>query len=269
MDFKDIIVKKIHVPTSTILTLPIDVIENKSKLISILENDYIQYNPNTEAILINGKNIDYNNYTGNDIKKSILIIPRNDYYNSNSKYKVKSQYDEPYNTVSNQCSWISKEFIENKNKLIESIKENNIQKLHEIYNLCMINGTKNRQNFGNLSEGENIDQIGLTNIIESTIYGNPSILQMLPKDIVDKIVKPHIKSIYYNVFFEKMKNLSNEQFVLINRDGQTFAFLKINNQFYIFDSHIREIKICNFQELTKYILENNEDGFFYILFSIS
>jgi hypothetical protein len=95
-----------------------------------------------------------------------------------------------------------------------------------------------------------------------------SILQILPKDVSEKIIKPNIKSVSYNSFVDKINNFTNGQSALINRDGQTFVFIKINNYYYIFDSHIREIKICNIQELNNYILENNNDGFFYSLFSI-
>ena len=113
MEFKDIIIKKLHTPRTSLVNLPCDILSDKNKLLNILEKDYIKFNPATETILINNKDINENDFTENDIRKSVLIVPK--FWN----IKIKSQYDEPYNTVSNQCSWVSKEFIANKDKTIE------------------------------------------------------------------------------------------------------------------------------------------------------
>lgn len=262
MYFNDIIVTKFHIPKSSILDLPREVLYDKNKLMSILENNYIGFDPARENIMINSKAIYNSNYTEEDLRRSILIVPK--FMGIN----IKSQYDEPYNRISNQCSWISKEFVNNKNNIINCIRENNINGLKNIYDECMINGTNNRTNFGLLTEGENIEQIGINNLIESTTYGDPIILQNLPNEIVSKIVKPNINMINYSLFSDKVKNLNEGSMMLINRDGQTFVFLKLYNSYYVFDSHIREIKICNLEEMYNYILENNKDGFFYILFSV-
>jgi hypothetical protein len=182
---------------------------------------------------------------------------------------IPSQYDEPYNNTSNQCSWFSFEILKFKNEIIDCITNLNIVQLKNIYINALENGTNNRKNLGILPQGENIDEIksNLNISLKSAIYGDPFILEMF-SDIKNMIVKPHIKLYPYLDFLQEIGNLNENTMVLINRDGQSFVFLKYNNIFFIFDSHKRKIQLVNKQKLIDYILENNPTGFFYILWSI-
>jgi hypothetical protein len=112
---------------------------------------------------------------------------------------------------------------------------------------------------------DNSDDENIKNKLKSAIYGNSSILSVLESNVVKMIIKPDVKTFEYSYFLNEIDELKNKEMIILNRDGQTFVFLKFNDKFYIFDSHIRNIFSKNKTELIDYILEDNHDGFFYIL----
>jgi len=264
---KDVIVKNIAKTTSSILNIPFEEKFNANQLINLLINDYIKFNPEKEILFINGKTIDDSSINENDLRTSIYIFPQINITASSLLANVPSQYDQPFNIVTNQCSWISKEFLKNKDTFYKLISDNDKEKMHQLYIECMEKGTHERQFYGNLIQGENIDEIGLSNEIKSSVYGNSLILNMLDPEIVKMIVKPNIQKFNYNYFLSEIKNLDNNRSIIINRDGETFVFFKINNKYHIFDSHKRNIFEYDFNKLIDYILKNTKNGFFYILWS--
>ena len=74
---KDIIIKNITNSTSSIVDLPYVDNFDRIKLINILQNDYIKFNPDKETIIINGKNIDDTSINDIDLRKSVYIFSKN------------------------------------------------------------------------------------------------------------------------------------------------------------------------------------------------
>jgi len=182
-------------------------------------------------------------------------------------YKVihtkKSQYDNPYNYVTNQCSWISLDLCNQLN--------NNKDSIEKIYLNCLESGSKKREKMlkkNNKVEGENIDELNLNINIKKTIYGNKYHLnQLVILGLSNLILKEHIKEYNINELLNDIKNLNNNS-IIINRDGKTFVIHKRNNEYIIFDSHYRYIGFFSFENIFNYIIENNFDGFFIILWAI-
>lgn len=219
---------------------------SKKELIDVLTNSYVKFNKNTDYYIIKD-NIVY-------IFKKYISIP--------------SQYDTPYNITSNQCSWISKEFLLNKEKIITAL-DNDFNKLKDIYIDCMQNGTNKRIKNFSLIQGENIDEINLDVKLFSTSNVNMSIINnFLGTDVFNMIYKQHIDFISFDVFLNNIKNLENNKMIIINRDGQSFVALKYDDYYIIFDSHIREIKFLNYDQFLMYLYENNPNGLFYFIYGI-
>lgn len=267
---KNVIVKKMHVPASSLVNFDFDSSINYEEIKKTLENDWIRFDPRREIITCKGKKI--NNVT--NITESIL----NDGLIICLKYMpaelpVSSQYDDQFNDISNQCTWVSQQFLYKKKEILNCIHECDWHTLKKLHNECLKTGTHNRKTFGTRVQGENIDEIEFdANInmqLKSTIYGSSDILSTLGKNIVDMIIKPDIKIESYSYFIDEIKNMKDENMMMLNRDGQTFSFLKINDKFVIFDSHITSIKSLCYDDLIRYILEYNDDGFFYIIWFIS
>ncbi len=261
---KQIIIKKLSNSSSCIEDFYFpdntfdDTILDTNYIISVLEKSYVKFNKLTETYFsINGKR---ENITLNDLKSGLVIIIK--------ILNVKSQYDNPYNCISNQCSWISKEFVLNKVAIINAIENNNHNLLLQIYNNCMLNGTNNRIQHNSKVEGENIDEINLNVELKTTIYGDMTMLYLFGQEIINKIYKPSLEINDYNNFLNEIKNMQNNNMMILNRDGQSFCFLKMNDTYIVLDSHIRNIHFYNFNQLVNYILENNPDGFFYIIYGI-
>jgi hypothetical protein len=252
------------------------------ELEKLLSDNWIKYDPVHEFIACK------NTILSEEIEKEItdsllnvgLVIYKKSAYKLLSTYcTVKAQYDEPYNKTSNQCSWVAAEIVKRKDEIIQIIKSNNKEKLIDIYKTCLDNGTNNRIKYGNKIEGENIDDLIINNNLNSTelkttelktiIYGNQNILNSFDPTVLNMIIKSNFKNIPYNQFIEEIKLIPNDKLVIINRDGQTFVFIKINNFYYVLDSHIRNIYKFDFLNfIEKIILEDNLDGFFYILYGI-
>jgi hypothetical protein len=264
---KDIIIKNITNSTSSIVDLPYVNNFDRIKLINILQNDYIKFNPDKETIIINGKNIDDTSINDIDLRKSVYIFSKK----NSTTFEVndlKSQYDSPYNIITNQCSWVSNEFLNTKDIIYKYIINNDINNIKNIYNICMHLGTNKRKQYGKLIQGENIDELNLDSEIKSTVYGNSMLLNFIDSDVVKMIVKPNIKKFSYDYFLNEIQSLINNKSIIINRDGETFVFHKVNDKYYVFDSHKRNIYEYDFNKLINYILKNNKDGFFYILWSV-
>jgi hypothetical protein len=272
----DIIIKRVQNGTSGIINFNFKNENNiYNYIVRNLENDnYFHFDSNNEFLVAGKsilKNLENNQITENLLKNGIYIYPNSAYYMvskySNKICEVPSQYDEPYNSCSNQCTWISLEFSKNKNNIISAISNNNIEELKTVYINCLQKGTECRKEFGKILQGENLDEIdeNIKNKLKSAIYGNSSILSVLESNVVKMIIKPDVKTFEYSYFLNEIDELKNKEMMILNRDGQTFVFLKFNDKFYIFDSHIRNIFSKNKTELIDYILEDNHDGFFYIL----
>ena len=106
---KDIIVKSLCETKSNMMNFVFQ--SNKITIEEIeknLENSYMKYDKTTHSLII-GSAITNQEITETDLRRIVLIIPKN-----LKKISVKSQYDEPYNRITNQCSWIAKQFIINK-----------------------------------------------------------------------------------------------------------------------------------------------------------
>lgn len=266
----DVIVKRVSMGISGIIDIEINSENIYDSIEHILQNKYFNFDPSNEFITVNHKilkNIKNSDITEKILRSGLEIYSNTAKYLFNTVCKVPSQYDEFFNETSNQCSWISLEFIKNRQKLIDTIKINDIDELKNIYTKCMIVGSDLRKQNGKLIQGENIDDLINNSQIKSTIYGNSTLLTILDKSVIDMIVKPKITMLSNSLFISDIKELENEQMIIINRDGQTFVFLKLCEQYYIFDSHIRNIYCYDYEDLINYILENNQDGFFYILWS--
>lgn len=237
-----------------------DTILDTNYIDSILEKSYVKFNKLTETYFSMNNKHKNQHITLKDLRIGLVIIPK--------IFSVKSQYDEPYNNISNQCSWVAKEFVMNKNIIIDAIEKNDNELLLNIYNNCMVVGTNNRIVFNSKVEGENIDEINLNVELNTTIYGNMEMLLYLEQELINKIYKPTLKIYNYNTFLNQIKDMQNHDMMILNRDGQSFCFLKINNMYVILDSHIRNIHFYNYDVLINYILENNLDGFFYIIYGV-
>lgn len=230
-------------------------------------SDYIRMDNNyTEKDLIDKMTksfVKFNNITEYYIKRDNVV------YIFIKNIIVPSQYDTPYNITSNQCSWISKEFLLNKKNIIE-ILNTNIYKLKDLYIKCMEKGTNERIKNFSLIQGENIDEINLSenNIkLYSTSNVNINIIRdMLGDEILNMIYKPNIDFVSYELFLNNIKNMENNKMLIINRDGQSFTSLKYDDYYIIFDSHIREIKFLNYDQFIMYLCENNPSGYFYFIY---
>jgi hypothetical protein len=266
----DVIVKNIRLGTSGLITVyPTTTIETIKQS---LKNDYLQFDE-TNDILISGTTllnlIDQSDFFDRIYKTGITIWTKSSLKMFNVIASVPSQYDPPFNQVSNQCSWISSKVIECSKTLVEFIKFREMKKMVELYMDCMRSGTKSRETNGRLVQGENIDEIDKTYKLKKTIYGSSDLLTFLPSDVIDMIEKPSIPSYPYTSFIKEIQNMEIGQGIIINRDGKTFVIVKtFCGNFCIFDSHIRNILFYPFELVENYILENNPDGFFYIIWSV-
>jgi hypothetical protein len=226
-------------------TIRIDSEYSENELIKKMEESYVKFNKKTDYYLKNNN--------------TIFILKK--------MFNVKSQYDEPYNNIENQCSWISKEFIKCKDEFIDSIN-NNFKSIKSIYEKCLINGTKERELNFKLIQGENIDEVNINDIeFKSTSNIDINIIQsILGEDIFKLIYKENIPYTKFENFLNEIKNLENNKMVIVNRDGQSFVSLKYKDEYIIFDSHIREIKFLNYNEFIMYLYENNMNGLFYFIY---
>lgn len=240
-------------------------------LLNQLKNNYIKYDENKEFVTILHTNeIIYNNdemISLDKLKNGILILTKNMMQNYMVYHKVKSQYDEPYNRKSNQCTWVTSQFLENKRDIIDAIQNNDHNALSVVYDRCLENGTTNRERYGTRTEGENIDMLPNFRNIKKTIYGDVSVLSILGADVASLVVKNNIPYVNVDVFFNTIRQLNNNQIIAINRDGQTFGIVRVDDLYYVLDSHKRSIFRYDFDKVYDYVIEGNQNGFFYILFS--
>jgi hypothetical protein len=262
---KDIIVKRLTGTASDLIPfMPDEALNDQSALVECLKGCYVRFTPLTETVMIGHK--DYLSFAENEcteakMRSSVVIVPK--------PLALTSQYDPPYNTVCNQCSWVSKAFVDRKQEFLSILRGvGDRDAFSRLYNDCMATGTANREAFGKLVEGENIDQIGLETPILSTTYGNDAILESLPESVKNMIVKPLIPQLPYETFCDAMKNLEDDTMVILNRDGQSFVVAKVQRMYYILDSHQRHLQVNDFHHLLNFIIEYQPDGFFYILWSI-
>jgi len=255
----DVMVKRLDRPIKSFYRMNID-----DNIEDILERGYVPFSKTSDYFLVGNKIPDKDFITEQDLQKGIVIIPR-----KNIHQKVPSQYDIPYNKITNQCSWVSKNFVENKDKIYQCVQENNMEKLSEIYLKCLTKGTEERQDKGKLPQGENLDELDTKYHLKNCIYGNPIILQFLDPSIISMIVKPNTKDTLWKDFIESIHKMKNGTMMILNRDGQTFCFQKISfYEYLILDSHRREFFTVTFKELKSYILQNNDDGYYYILYDL-
>lgn len=263
---KDIIVKSLCETKSDMINFVFQ--SNKITIEEIemnLEKSYMKYNKTTQSLIIgstNNQEIYKKEITEKDLRHLILIIPK--------KINVKSQYDEPYNRITNQCSWIAKQFIMNKEKLIKVIDSGSENNIINLYTQILEDGTRDRKQNFKFPHGENIDEVNLDSIInlKTTIYGDISSLYMIDESIINLIYKPNIALEDYSSFISEIKNMKQNQMMIINRDGQSFVIMFKNNKYIILDSHQRIINYVTFDNICTYILENNLDGIFYIIYGL-
>jgi len=262
---KDIIVKSLCETKSDMMNFVFQ--SNKITIEEIeknLEKSYMKYDKTTQSLIIGSANTNQE-ITETDLRRIILIIPK-----ISKKISVKSQYDEPYNRITNQCSWIAKQFIINKEELIKAIDSGLESKIINLYTQILEDGTKDREQNFKFPHGENIDEVNLdsTIILKTTIYGDISSLYMIDESIINLIYKPNIPLEDYSSFLSEIKNMKHNQMMIINRDGQSFVIMFKNNKYIILDSHQRIINYVTFDNICTYILENNSDGIFYIIYEL-
>lgn len=238
-----------------------------------LKNNYIKYDPVKEFITIyNTNEIIYNNdniISLEKLKNGLMIHIKNISDKYMNYLTVKSQYDFPYNEYTNQCTWITSQFIKNKNEIVEAIKNDDKKLLSVIYDKCLENGTNDRKKYGTKPEGENLDLLSTDYEIKKTIYGDIKSLNIFGDDLMKFVIKENLQSIDINIFFEKINQLDNDHIIAINRDGQSFAIVRVNDLYYVLDSHKRNIFKYDFDKIYDYIIEGNPSGFFYIIFLVN
>jgi len=219
----------------------------ESELIILMEKSFAKYDKSTEQ---------YTRYLN-----TVIISQKN--------IDVKSQYDEPYNNITNQCSWVAKNILANKNAIIDALDSGLNNELSNVYTKCLENGTLDRITNFKFAHGENIDEINYNVKLYTTSnvdLNNLSIV--LGKDIINYIVKPNLRYNEFSIFMNEIVQLKNNKMMIINRDGQSFVIMKRNKFYIVFDSHCRKINFYNIEQLKNHLFENNTDGMFYFIYGI-
>lgn len=225
-------------------------------LVNQIKNHFDYYG----HILCNNKNIKYLN------DKDIMNLSTKDnIFIFRILINVKKQYDEPYNGVTNQCSWVSYEFIKNINDLVYNFNNNNMKDFRVIYEKCLMDGSKARKNNMLYPYGENIDQIGFESNFEVTEFGQRT--EIMNDPIISSIItRPNYNYKKFDNFCDDIKNMSCSNILIINRDGQSFVVYKNYDNWIVFDSHISTVKEYEYDDIIKYII-NDEQSYQYILHS--
>ena len=183
--------------------------------------------------------------------------------------RVKSQYDYP--EVDNQCSWCVYQFASNLNMFYKTI---DIEK----YNNHIKIASELKKKYSKKQCGENIDDsileklyptinIIIKNYIEINHHLREEFISLFPQESVDTFYTPKKKS-YVSSLLSIIKNdlPYPNRFLMINRFGQSFLIIGTpSKEVYIIDTHLREIIICNIDNVINYIIPINCDKSYYVI----
>ena len=191
---------------------------------------------------------------------------------TNNIITVEAQTDEKYKQISsNQCSWCAWEFAVNCKNLMKYYYSDKSSFI-ELYNECLKNGSEKRK-LGNKLYGENIDNDKIINEYENKF--NPLVyyhfIKNKDEDFLSFLHKDLLEEFYSRTYIQinNIDNFINNTFYteafLVSRHGQSFFFMKCPNQMnLIFDSHVHEIGVMNNENLKKYILNDQNDGYIHL-----
>lgn len=171
---------------------------------------------------------------------------------------VPSQYQKPYNSVSNQCSWFASESVKEKFKLLKYYKTD-LVKYKNLYTRILDKATKLREQAllqNQILVGENIDQVGQLFDINHCLCDSQDIstfMIMFPE--MELIIRPNSNTTTFDDLCNTIKHSNNS--LICNRFGQSFCAIRCNNDFLILDSHIGFSGIMSPDNLIDYIVYDN------------
>jgi hypothetical protein len=184
---------------------------------------------------------------------------------------VPCQTDEEYKITSNQCSWCAAIFGIRYKELLHLFLHDK-DKFVQLYQECLMEGTKLRKEHKKPTYGENIDNTLLKKtldlekriIVNFTFEENKQerdeLLSILPEDLKNEF--------YSNKYFElsNLSSLSTYKFILVSRHGQSFTLIPFYNYFLVLDSHVHTVGLMTKENTYKYIkysLDDNITGYLF------
>lgn len=176
-----------------------------------------------------------------------------------SAVKVPCQTDNEYSEISsNQCSWVAAEFAQNHNSLIKAYKENRAQFI-EMYTQHLLSGSINRERFGGISCGENVDnelvhcETGIDKSIKGkyTYTENKYVLDMLSHSIPPTILTEFCGRIHTQLDILELDN--SARYILLSRHGQSFIAIPLDGKYLVLDSHTTVCGLMTEHNLKTYI----------------
>jgi hypothetical protein len=188
---------------------------------------------------------------------------------------VPAQYD-MQKDVYNQCSWFA--FC-----MAAALKKNKwkipkLNNLASMYKKALQQATKLRVENNCCPWGESI----FSSIIHETLPLNTSIPYSTVVNINKKpnlLLHPsmeHIQAYKETLsskseldLYKQIKNLNGENnFMFVNRYGQSFLIYPFGEKYYIFDSHCRECGIFSYESVIKYLHEGHDDTYNFIIWIV-
>jgi hypothetical protein len=269
----DVIIKTITGNRSDFFTINDNI--SFVKVQSYVKKSCVKYDENLNKLIIGGNDnydeLDIVEY--DDLRRGIFIVPTSSMSKIESiltyKVKVQSQYD--FTNVTNQCTWFSFLVAQKRHILLNMYNENKTQ-FAEKYNQILDDATIMRKTNYKFPQGENIDEID-TNLFQniklnmkSCLIGNTELLNILPKNVIDIIAKPHIPTYDAIELYSNLKNLNHGDAIIINRHGETFVCIANKNKFLLCDSHTHLSGTTTYSQLVKYI-GNDNDAYNFILWT--
>lgn len=203
-----------------------------------------------------------------DLKKGVFIIDTSNMSMieklTRNAITVPSQYDEKYkNIATNQCTWFSI-FVANDRKHFVKLFNENKSEFFKKYSDTLLRASEQRNTHGKLVQGENIDEVleltGEKKIVKQCAIGITDFIKTLPQYVIDMLIKPNIPFSNFDTLLQDISKLEYMQSIVINRQGQTFAVVKNNLNYLLFDSHTHKCGIITYKNLVKYVQHENAEN---------
>lgn len=155
---------------------------------------------------------------------------------NNIEILVPSQFT--YSSVSNICTGLTYIVAENLNKIIDLLKNNNVDKYIELFKELILKSAERKLNNKNINEyGEFIDEDTIKKDFE-TIYNNYKFLEFFQHYTNEEFENNNFKNDISKNITDILNNCNINDLIIICRNRETYSILKISNSVYfVIDSH--------------------------------
>ncbi len=156
--------------------------------------------------------------------------------NYNNQILVPSQFT--YSKVSNICTGLTYMVAENKNKIIDLLNNNDIDKYIELFKELILKSAERKLNNKNINEdGEFIDEDTIKKDFEK-IYNSYKFLEFFQHYTNEEFEKNNFTNDINKNITGILNNCNINDLIIICRNRETYSVLKISDSdYWIIDSH--------------------------------